>query len=94
MRHRGQEASGVAGFRGFYKNGGRKKMETKLTREEALTLLKKYNKEAFHILHGLTVEGVSGGLPVCSMILTLNFIQKSTAIRRRSFLRKAEWRKH
>ena len=33
-------------------------METKLTREEALTLLKKYNKEAFHILHGLTVEGV------------------------------------
>ncbi len=33
-------------------------METVLTREEALALLKKYNKEAFHILHGLTVEGV------------------------------------
>ena len=26
-------------------------------REEALALLKKYNKEPFHIQHGLTVEG-------------------------------------
>ena len=33
-------------------------MDTKLTREEALELLKKHNKEPFHILHGLTVEGV------------------------------------
>ncbi len=33
-------------------------MRTALTREEALVLLKKYNKEAFHIFHGLTVEGV------------------------------------
>ncbi len=33
-------------------------METELTRDEALELLKKYNKEPFHILHGLTVEGV------------------------------------
>lgn len=33
-------------------------MENKLTREEALALLKKYNKEPFHIQHGLTVEGV------------------------------------
>ncbi len=33
-------------------------MENHLTREEALTLLKKYNKEPFHIQHGLTVEGV------------------------------------
>ena len=32
-------------------------MKTVLTREEALALLKKYNKEPFHILHGLTVEG-------------------------------------
>ena len=31
---------------------------SKLTREEALALLQKYNKEPFHILHGLTVEGV------------------------------------
>lgn len=29
-----------------------------VTRETALNLLKKYNKEEFHILHGLTVEGV------------------------------------
>ena len=29
-----------------------------LTREQALALLMKYNKEPFHILHGLTVEGV------------------------------------
>lgn len=33
-------------------------MENHLTREEALTLLKQYNKEPFHIQHGLTVEGV------------------------------------
>ena len=33
-------------------------MDTTLSREQALTLLKKYNKEPFHILHGLTVEGV------------------------------------
>ena len=29
-----------------------------ITREQAIQLLKKYNKESFHILHGLTVEGV------------------------------------
>ena len=29
-----------------------------LTRQQALNLLMKYNKEPFHILHGLTVEGV------------------------------------
>ncbi len=29
-----------------------------VTREQALALLQKYNKEPFHILHGLTVEGV------------------------------------
>lgn len=33
-------------------------MESKLTREEALELLRKYNKEEFHIQHALTVEGV------------------------------------
>lgn len=33
-------------------------MENSLTREEALALLKKYNKESFHIQHALTVEGV------------------------------------
>lgn len=29
-----------------------------LNRKQALALLQKYNKEPFHILHGLTVEGV------------------------------------
>ena len=29
-----------------------------VTREQALDLLQKYNKEPFHILHGLTLEGV------------------------------------
>ena len=33
-------------------------MQASITRNEALELLKKYNKEPFHILHGLTVEGV------------------------------------
>ena len=33
-------------------------MENNLTREEAFALLRKYNKEPFHIQHALTVEGV------------------------------------
>ena len=33
-------------------------MKSNLTREEAYTLLRKYNKEAFHIQHALTVAGV------------------------------------
>ncbi len=33
-------------------------MKSNLTREEAFELLKKYNKESFHIQHALTVEGV------------------------------------
>lgn len=33
-------------------------METKVTRGQALELLRKYNKEEFHLLHALTVEGV------------------------------------
>ena len=32
-------------------------MKSNITREEALALLQKYNKEPFHIQHGLTVEG-------------------------------------
>jgi len=32
-------------------------MKTNITREAALQLLKKYNEDSFHILHGLTVEG-------------------------------------
>lgn len=33
-------------------------MKSTITRQAALELLQKYNKEPFHILHGLTVEGV------------------------------------
>ena len=33
-------------------------MNTAITRSQALALLQKYNQEPFHILHGLTVEGV------------------------------------
>ena len=33
-------------------------MELTITRQQALDLLQKYNKEPFHILHALTVEGV------------------------------------
>ena len=32
--------------------------QTSLSREQGLALLRKYNKEPFHILHGLPVEGV------------------------------------
>ena len=32
-------------------------MKTSISREQALSLLKEYNKEEFHILHALTVEG-------------------------------------
>ena len=35
-------------------------MNTNVTREQALELLKKYNQEPFHLLHGLTVEAVMG----------------------------------
>lgn len=33
-------------------------MKTAITRSQALALLQKYNQEPFHILHGLTLEGV------------------------------------
>lgn len=33
-------------------------MTSKITREQAMVLLQEYNKEAFHIQHALTVEGV------------------------------------
>ena len=32
-------------------------MQTQITRAKALALLQKYNREPFHIFHGLTVEG-------------------------------------
>ena len=33
-------------------------MEPAVTRQQALTLLRKYNREPFHLQHALTVEGV------------------------------------
>ena len=33
-------------------------MNTSVTRQQAINLLTKYNKEPFHLLHALTVEGV------------------------------------
>lgn len=33
-------------------------METKVTREQAMQLLEKYNQEPFHLVHARTVEGV------------------------------------
>lgn len=33
-------------------------MELTINREQALELLKKYNKEEFHLRHAYTVEGV------------------------------------
>ena len=64
-------------------------MEINFTREEALALLKKYNKEPFHIQHALTVEGVLRwyakelGLPVENIVYAhqqdyYNAINKST----------------
>ena len=38
--------------------GRKEQMNLNITRKEALELLKKHNKEEFHIFHGLTVEGV------------------------------------
>ena len=46
-------------------------MQTKLTREDAIALLRKYNKEPFHILHGLTAESF--------MISISRSIRRSTA---------------
>jgi putative nucleotidyltransferase with HDIG domain len=40
-----------------YKSGD-EKMKTKITRTQALALLKKYNQEPFHIQHACTVEAV------------------------------------
>lgn len=37
---------------------GKKMRTSKITRDEAFELLRKYNSESFHIQHALTVEGV------------------------------------
>jgi len=36
-------------------------MESQITREAAWELLRKYNKDSFHLQHALTVEGVMLG---------------------------------
>lgn len=35
---------------------------SEISREEAFALLKKYNKDPFHIQHALTVEAVMNGM--------------------------------
>jgi len=35
-------------------------MNANITREQAVQLLRKYNRESFHLLHALTLEGVMG----------------------------------
>jgi predicted hydrolase (HD superfamily) len=42
----------------YFKMQWRNFMNAGLTRDEAIKLLKKYNREPFHLLHALTVEGV------------------------------------
>ena len=74
-------------------------METVISRADALSLLKKYNKEPFHILHGLTVEGVmryfaqdqgygeeADFWALCGLLHDVDFeaYPRSTASRRRS----------
>lgn len=56
-----------------------------ITREQALALLREYNKEGFHIQHGLTVEGV-----MCWYANELGYaVTKSRSIRwKRSFSRR------
>ena len=76
-----------------------------ITREEAYDLLKKYNKDPFHIQHALTVEAVMNGIQrsldlaqtqntgvllVCFMILILNFIRKNTVSKHRNFCARVE----
>lgn len=74
--------------------------KSSISREQALELLRRYNKEPFHIQHALTVEGVMRwyaremgygeeeefwGIQDCFMILILSFFRRSTAKRRRNF---------
>ena len=46
------------GAKSVKKSADRVKKQSSISREQALELLKKYNKEPFHIQHALTVEGV------------------------------------
>ena len=74
-------------------------LTSKITREQALELLKKYNKETFHIQHGLTVEGVMRWYAkklgygdeeeYWGITGLLHGIRSSTARKRRNFFGKA-----
>ena len=46
------------GAKSVKKNAAQSAKQSSISREDALELLKKYNKEPFHIQHALTVEGV------------------------------------
>ena len=46
------------GAKNVKKNAAQSAKQSSISREDALELLKKYNKEPFHIQHALTVEGV------------------------------------
>ena len=46
------------GVKTVKKDAGHAAKQSSISREQALELLKKYNKEPFHIQHALTVEGV------------------------------------
>ena len=46
------------GTKSVKKNAAQSAKQSSISREDALELLKKYNKEPFHIQHALTVEGV------------------------------------
>ena len=50
--------AGCMRLEGKPKNGDKPAKESAILRDDALALLKKYNKDAFHIRHGLTVEAV------------------------------------
>ena len=66
---------------------------THIARDDAITLLKKYNQDPFHIQHALTVEAVMKwyakelgyGGDAEYMILILIFIRMNTASRHRNF---------
>ena len=71
-----------------------------ISREDAAALLKKYNKDPFHIQHAFTMEAVMqwyakelgyendadiGVLLAYFMILILNYIQKSIVSKHQSY---------
>lgn len=59
-------------------------MENHISREAAVELLKKYNKDSFHLQHALTVEGVMRWYAKqlgCFTVLTLKCTLRSIASR-------------